>query len=214
MKVSEKSLELNVGAELLARLRGPLNMPKAYLRGLTQREEHRAGVDFFARLPNGTRVFAFQFKAPRGPSDHLPYTFTLGRHQHSSLHALAQQDPGAVHYVFPFYVSTQKLVQDVPNLAGDTWLLPVAPLDLPTVFAGQKTKRVQCYPGTAVVNPEYPMKNLTELKLSWEDGIRPYQFAEWYRELRRHVSDLVDRPSRMNPHIVRGLRVMIVARHE
>ena len=144
----------------------------------------------------------------------MPYTFTLGRHQHSSLHALAQQDPGAVHYVFPFYVSTQKLVQDVPNLAGDTWLLPVAPLDLPTVFAGQKTKRVQCYPGTAVVNPEYPMKNLTELKLSWEDGIRPYQFAEWYRELRRHVSDLVDRPSRMNPHIVRGLRVMIVARHE
>ena len=59
MKVSEKSLELNVGAELLTRMRGPLNMPKAYLRGLTQREEHRTGVDFFARLPDGTRIFAF-----------------------------------------------------------------------------------------------------------------------------------------------------------
>ena len=91
-------------------------------------------------------------------------------------------------------------------------LLPAAPLDVPTVFAGQKTKRVQCYPGTAVVNPDYPMKNLAELALSWEDGIRPDRFADWYRELRHHASELVDRPPRMNPHIVRGLRVMIVAR--
>ena len=214
MKVSEKSLELNVGAELLARLRGPWNMPKAYLRGLTQREEHRTGVDFFVRLPDGTRLFAFQFKAPRGPSDDLPYTFTLGRHQHSSLHALAQQDPGAVHYVFPFYVSTQKLVRDVPTLARDTWLLPVAPLDVPTVFAGQKTKRVQCYPATAVVNPEYPMKNLAELALSSADGIRPARFAEWYRELRSHDSEVADRSPRKNPHLVRGLRVAIVARYD
>ena len=214
MKVSEKSLELNVGAELLTRMRGPLNMPKAYLRGPTQREEHRTGVDFFARLPDGTRIFAFQFKAPRGPSDDLPYTFTLGRDQHSSLHNLAVQDPGAVYYVFPFYVSTHKLVRDVPNLARDTWLLPAAPLDVPTVFAGQKTKRVQCYPGTAVVNPDYPMKNLAELALSWDDGIRPDRFADWYRELRHHASELVDRPPRMNPHIVRGLRVMIVARRD
>ena len=46
MKVSEKSLELNVGAELLAMMRGPWGMPKAYLRGLTQREEKQQGVDF------------------------------------------------------------------------------------------------------------------------------------------------------------------------
>ena len=214
MKVSEKSLELNVGAELLARLRGPLNMPKAYLRGLTQREEHRTGVDFFARLPDGTRIFAFQFKAPRGPSDDLPYTFTLGRDQHTSLHDLAVQEPGAVYYVFPFYVSTHKLVRDVPNLARDTWLLPAAPLDVPTVFASQRTKRVHCNRGTAVVNPNYPMKRLADLALSWEDGIRPGRFAEWYRGLRRHASDPVDRPPRMNPQVVRGLRVTIVTRHD
>ena len=199
MKVSEKSLELNVGAEFPARLRGPLNMPKAYLRGLTQREEHRTGVDFFARLPDGTRILAFHFKAPRGPSDDLPYTSTLGRDQHTSLHDLAVQDPSAVYYVFPFYVSTHKLVRDVPNLARDTWLLPAAPLDVPTVFASQRTKRVHCNRGTAVVNPNYPMKRLADLALSWEDGIRPGRFAEWYRGLRRHASDPVDRPPRMNP---------------
>ena len=210
MKVSEKSLELNVGAELLARLRGPLNMQKAYLRGLTQREEHRSGADFFARLPDSSRVFAFQFKAPRGPADGPPYTYTLSRQQHNSLRSLAVQDPGAVYYVFPFYVCTDKLVQDVPNLARDTWLLPVAGLDTPAVFGGQRTKRVRCYQGLAIASPEYPMKNLAELALSREQGIRPGRFSDWYRQLRLHASELADSPTRMNPQIARALRVMIV----
>jgi hypothetical protein len=82
MKVSEKSLELNVGAELLNLLRGPWGMPKAYLRGLTQREERQQGVDFFAQLNPATRIFAFQFKAPKGRYDGTPYRYTLVREQH------------------------------------------------------------------------------------------------------------------------------------
>ena len=35
MEISEKSLELNAGAELLALLCGRRRMPTAYLRGLT-----------------------------------------------------------------------------------------------------------------------------------------------------------------------------------
>lgn len=48
MEMSEKSLELNVGAEMLGLLRGPWGMPKGYLRGLTQREEKQERVDFFS----------------------------------------------------------------------------------------------------------------------------------------------------------------------
>ena len=197
---------------MLALLRGPMNMPKAYLRGLTQREESKSGVDFFARLPTTARIFAFQFKAPRGPSDSLPYRFTLSRKQHRLLHSLAQEDPGAVHYVFPFYVSTQKLVQHVPNLARDTWLLPAAPLDVHSVFSGQNTKRIRCLPGTAFINPEYAMKKLAEIVLSWENGIHPGRFAEWYREVRLSGQKLYDDSARRNPQIVRGLRLTIVER--
>ena len=214
MKVSEKSLELNVGAELLALLRGRMKMPKAYLRGLTQREESRSGADFFVQLPPTVRIFVFQFKAPRGPSDRLPYRFTLSRRQHEMLHLLAQNDVGAVHYVLPFYVSTQKLVRDVPFLSRDTWLLPVAPLDVSTVFAGQKTKRIQCFPGTASVNPEYEMKNLAKIALSWEDGIYPGRFAEWYREFRLRGREHYGESTRRSPQIARGLRVTIVERDE
>jgi hypothetical protein len=67
LKVSEKSLELNVGAELLGLLRGSWGMPKAYLRGFTQLEEKQEGVDFFVQLNPATRMFAFQFKAPGAP---------------------------------------------------------------------------------------------------------------------------------------------------
>lgn len=214
MKVSEKSLELNVGAELLAHLRGPMKMQKAYLRGLTQREEKRSGVDFFANLPGDVRIFAFQFKAPRGPEDGLPYRFTLNRDQHRALHQLAVQAPNAIFYVLPFYVLTDKLERDVPCLAQDTWLLPVALMDVPAVFARQKTKRVHCYPGVTCVNPEYEMKNLLDATLSWEDGIEPGYFAGWYQELRRHGQESDSNKSRMSPMIVRGLRVALIGQYD
>jgi hypothetical protein len=67
MQVSEKTLELNVGAELLDQFRNGLGMTKAYLRGLTQREEKQEGVDFILRLGPQARFFAFQFIwPPRG----------------------------------------------------------------------------------------------------------------------------------------------------
>jgi hypothetical protein len=91
MKVSEKSLELNVGAELLEQVRNGLGMSKAYLRGLTQREERQEGVDFFLRLGPQARFFAFQFKAPRGDSDGSPYRYTIQKDQHEALFDLANQ---------------------------------------------------------------------------------------------------------------------------
>ena len=74
-------------------------------------------------------------------------------------------------------------------------------MDVPTVFADQKIRRVKCCPGTAIVSPHYPMKNLAELALDREDAIRPDWFAEWHCELRRHATHLVERPPWMNPHI-------------
>ena len=99
MKVSEKSLELNVGAELLMQLRGPWGRRKAYLRGLTQREESQEGVDFFAELAPGTMLFAFQFKAPKGDREWEPYRFTIQRRQHENLSALAGRSAGNVSQV-------------------------------------------------------------------------------------------------------------------
>ena len=207
MKVSEKSLELNVGAELLNVMRCRWGMRKAYLRGLTQREEHQEGVDFFAEMPSSTRVFAFQFKAPKGQSgDRIPYRFTIQRKQHDKLSALASICPAAVYYVLPFYVLPVKLQCDVPHLLRDTWFLRVAGMPTSKLFGPNQTKTLRCQPGLASINPDYEMLGASQMELSLDVGIPVRRFAEWYTDLH----DQRDELERRSPWLVRGLRVAIV----
>jgi len=208
LKVSEKSLELNVGAELLALLRGSWGAPKAYLRGLTQREEKQEGVDFFVELDPATRVFAFQFKAPKGGVDVAPYRYTLRRPQHELLYDLAQFSPSSVFYVFPYYVTAAKLHRDVPDLVKDTWLLDVDQMPPAAVFGAAATKTIRCDGGLAVVNPEYEMRPLREM--SPPHGVSAPRFASWYSRFREVAGHAVDRQTRRrDPWLARGLRVVI-----
>lgn len=207
MKVSEKSLELNVGAELLGFLRTSCGMPKAYLRGLTQREEKQQGVDFFAHLSPSATVLAFQFKAPKGGEEVNPYRYTLVREQHDVLYSLAQGSPDSAFYVLPFYVTPAKLHQNVPNLAQDTWLLRVAQMPTAVVFNVQRTKVVHCCPGHARINPEYKLENLSEVASQVLDGIPAQKFAEWYKS-RRELNLRTNK--RRNPWLMRGLRLVVV----
>lgn len=209
MKVSEKSLELNVGAELLGLLRGGWGMPKAYLRGLTQREEKQEGVDFFAQLDSATRLFAFQFKAPKGTVDTDPYRYRLVRAQHEMLFSLAEQAPYGVFYVFPFYVTPRKLQQDVPRLINDTWSLRVGQMPTDEVFGISQTRTIRCVAGRAVVNPEYAMKRLADLLHRGSDGISVNSFALWYKQQHNMSEGFLKK--RRNPWLVRGLRLAIVA---
>jgi hypothetical protein len=207
VKVSEKSLELNIGAELLGLLRGPWNMPKAYLRGLTQAEERREGVDFFVQLSQQTRVFAFQFKAPRGKKETAPYRYTLARYQHDPLFQLSQLAPRGVFYVFPYYVTFKKLQANVPNLMLDTWFLNVQPMTPAQVFGTYKTRTIRCWNGNATVNPEYKVEPLHDISFNREEAVPARTFAEWYGDFRerRAVAE-----KHGNPWLVRGLRVAIV----
>lgn len=210
MKVSEKSLELNVGAELLNVLRRRWGMRKAYLRGLTQREEHQEGVDFFAEMPSSTRIFAFQFKAPKGQrGDRTPYRFTIQRQQHDKLFALASRWPDSVYYVLPFYVLPAKLQRDVPHLLQDTWFLPVEPMPGSKLFGPYQTKTVHCQRGVASVNPDYGLRTAVEMELGREAGIPVRRFAEWYADLHDRRDEMVRGSPRRSRWLVRGLRVAI-----
>lgn len=209
MKISEKSLELNVGAELLGLLRGPWGLRKAYLRGLTQEEENREGVDFFVQLDPATRLFAFQFKAPRGKYESTPYRYTLVREQHELLFDLAQLSPGSVFYVFPFYVTPLKLQRDVPRLLRDTWILGVDQMPTASIFAGTyKSRTVRCDAGRALINPAYKLQRLSGMLRFRPNGIPAQKFALWYRRHLQYDGHSVA-GARRNPWLVRSLRVVI-----
>lgn len=182
-------------------------MPKSYLRGLTQREEKQEGVDFFAHLQPTARMLAFQFKAPQRGPEAAPYRYTLVREQHELLFGLAELAPGSVFYVLPFYVTPTKLQQRVPNLAQDTWLLPVAQMPTTPVFGAQATKVIRCSAGTALVNPEYRLAMLAQAPYPDMRGVPVREFAHWYAQ---HREIQTASASRRNPWLVRGLRVAVV----
>jgi hypothetical protein len=90
MKVSEESLEFERQSRAARRVPRQLGSAEGIPAGLTQREEKQEGVDFFLQLDPATRLFAFQFKAPKGKAESRPYRYTLVREQHELLFGLSQ----------------------------------------------------------------------------------------------------------------------------
>ena len=130
-EVSEKTLELNLCAEILKYVRPRPGNQKALWIGLTQKQEKLQGLD--ARIRNfGSGFFSmFQFKAPWATSivDDL-YKFSINERQHQALEKLASRYPRDVCYVFPFYSTWTKADNHAPNLLQDTWLVPVSSIPL------------------------------------------------------------------------------------
>ena len=126
-KVSEKSLELNVGVELLQCVRSFPNCEKALWFGLTQAQESRMGLDEFVLNVPRDLLLMLQFKSPRPASSVIaPYIFDINLRQNQTLLSLATRFAQNVHYVFPLYREWGKARQDAPDLAQDTWLMPVS----------------------------------------------------------------------------------------
>jgi hypothetical protein len=127
LRVSEKTLELNVCAEVLQKIRSYPGCKKAFWIGMKQNQETKNGIDeLIANVPSGMHL-ALQFKAPWSEYQ-TPYRFTINDKQKNNLLRLAHNRPKAVYYVFPFYNSFSKMRKDSPNLLKDTWLLPVSKL--------------------------------------------------------------------------------------
>ena len=132
-ELSEKSLELNICAELLHRIRSRPGCEKALWLGLTQAQERLYGIDELLKVGDGT-LFMLQFKAPWSNSrvDDL-YRFYVNERQHEALEGLATQSPDAVFYVFPLYSTWKKAEGHSPDLVQDTWLIRVSSIPLATL---------------------------------------------------------------------------------
>ena len=130
-EISEKSLQLNVCAEMLQQIRTWPGCQKALWLGLTQRQERRTGLDELIRNVGTGSSLMLQFKAP-WPSSYVDdlYKFSINERQHEALEQLADDYPDAVYYVFPFYSKWIKADRHAPDLAQDTWLVPVSSISL------------------------------------------------------------------------------------
>lgn len=228
-EVSEKSLELNICAELLYHIRTWPGCNKALWYGLTQKQERRTGLDELIRNVGPGDVFMLQFKAPwRSSLEDDLYKFSINEEQHFALEQVANNHPRAVFYVFPLYISWNKADHHVPNLAQDTWLLQVASVPFSSIStAPSPSKRRHTVDverngaqGTATVHsPEITSDVVNAMNYftdsdrvqssdSSSDGIPSGPFQEWVQNWDQ--GNLV--PSSKGPRF-RGLNALFVPRN-
>jgi hypothetical protein len=125
--VSEKTLELNLCALFLERIRTTWpGCSGAIWMGMKQKQEARNGIDELLRNVPSAHHLALQFKAPHSQRlDEEPYQYGIGEDQNARLQRLASHRPNAVHYVLPNYNTFTRLTADSPRLDLHTYLLPV-----------------------------------------------------------------------------------------
>lgn len=141
-QVSEKSLELNVCAELIQCIRARPGCESAVWFGMTQSQERRTRLDETVINAPGHSLM-LEFKSPKATSiaDDL-YKFSINRRQHNALELLVKGNPKAAYYVFPLYSKWTKLLNHSPNLIKDTWLVPVSCITLPS-WTSQQTFQIE-----------------------------------------------------------------------
>jgi hypothetical protein len=132
MRLSEKTIELNVCSQLTQYLRG-----RIIWFGLTQRQEARAGFDAAIKL--GGRLILFQFKASNYTLRRtLARRFYLEHQQLTALITRAADYGRSVFYVFPMIGNTVELRRYAGDFVSNTWLLDVSTLQNP--FPGPTTR--------------------------------------------------------------------------
>lgn len=157
MKLSEKTLELNICAQVSEAVqRRYCCYPPPLWFGLTQKQEARAGFDACTKL--GSRLLVFQFKASIRKLQNGGRLFLLPHDQLSALRRLAGHRPSrrSVFVAFPLVGTTAEL-QNYPDLLDKTWLLDVASSALRNIQApGRKNgcHNVHVWPGGIVLRSE------------------------------------------------------------
>jgi hypothetical protein len=121
--VAEKTLELNITAELLEYYR--MFDSKCYFKGLTLREEGIQAYD--GALMRGGSVLGvlfFQYKALKKGISYFWINNNRNRDQHNILLNLALM-PRSVFYVFPLFMTDQDVANRSPNLLQETYFVDV-----------------------------------------------------------------------------------------
>lgn len=174
MKLSEKTLELNICAQISAYLPNSKNI---FWFGLTQQQEAKAGFDACTKL--GGRLLIFQFKA----SNHVlkkcgRRKFLAPHYQLTALKRLTGSCQRSVFYALPLVGNTLDIKRK-PDLLSQTWLLDVASLSHlghPTKSDGSIRKNgchnMYVKPGMVEIHSDPVHEKLINAADFFRDGLR------------------------------------------
>jgi hypothetical protein len=220
-QVSEKTLELNISAELLQVIRNFPGCDKAFWIGMKQDQEARSGIDeLLQNVPRGYHI-GLQFKSPKAlPPNIPPYRFTINDRQHSNLLRLAQRKPQSVYYIFPHFNTLSHIRASSPMLLAGTWAVRVFDLSsLPasTNSAGTHTVvsedgRISVHSDPIQVSALDPKTMLNEIygnRDNWDERLLGHEaIKNWIGDLYR----ILDRNTYALGQLLRRFSTICVGR--
>lgn len=175
MRLSEKTLEINICSQMSALLKRKQNL---FWFGLTQKQEAKAGFDVCTKF--GGRLLIFQFKASNHVLKSGQRKLLVPHYQFKNLKRIAGSSVRSVFYAFPMVGNTLEMQKD-PDLLHQTWLLDltrVPQLSPPTSVHGLLRKNgchnVYVLPRQAEIHSEpinVPLYNARELASSGFSGV-------------------------------------------
>jgi hypothetical protein len=155
-QVSEKTLEINISAELLAIIRQWPGCENSYWLGMKQWEEADSGLDELLENGPAGSYLGIQFKAPwASRPDTNPYRYTLNELQQENLLNLARGGR-SVYYLFPNFNTVSRLIRAAPQLLEHTYVVSPERIghlgDRP-----RRRHRVECYEPTGQIDVRSPV---------------------------------------------------------
>ena len=205
MKLSEKTLELNICAQA-HHCAAPFHNLLWF--GLTQRQEAKAGFDACTKL--GGRLLIFQFKASRKVNKSGERVFSAPHAQMQALRSRVKHSVRTIFYAFPLVGTTTELHLN-PNVLAQTWLLDVANLPAsipaPTIAGSTALRKSGCHlvyaqPGKARICSEpleVPLVSFVEFAAQGLAGSDGLHFGQ----------ELLGKSSRI-PRFERGAKCLVV----
>ncbi|GBC73270.1 hypothetical protein HRbin04_00667 [archaeon HR04] len=149
--LNEKTLELNISAEILGICRR--QDPRAFMFGTTLKQEGKQGYGYdsivLGRLQQSWRTAAFQFKRAlqRKPFSNV-YVFQINNNVRHDQHLILYNMCGGKHltalYVLPLYITLNDVRSAAPNLLNNTLFADAA--DIPPQWIDRTPHTLLVYP--------------------------------------------------------------------
>jgi hypothetical protein len=163
MRLSEKTIEINICSQLNALFKGQI-----IWFGLTQRQEAKAGFDACAKFRG--RLILFQFKASN-KNTRVGRQFYTSHTQLQNLVTRAGKYTRSVFYVFPLIGTTRELKKYNGNIASNSWALDVSslpnPFPPPYTRSGRTRRNgihyIDVKPPNAIIHSEPVEKHMLKL---------------------------------------------------
>ncbi|SHL71660.1 hypothetical protein [Rhodanobacter sp. OK091] len=180
MKLSEKTLELNICAQVSQHVG---SSSRLLWFGLTQKQEARAGFDACTKL--GGRLLIFQFKASNRVLRSRDRVFMAPHNQLLALRHRAGSHRRSIFYAFPLVGTTAELRAN-SDLVSQTWLVDVTTLSsvgAPTKSDGSLRKNnchnVYVKPGKAVFHSDPVIVEATDFRALIQQGFPGADGINW-----------------------------------